>query len=110
MKLPLPRGPSNKTLVIPTFLFPSFPQPFPFTMFSTYLALAALPLTLVHGLTISNPTETVTSTGPITISWQTSSGDPSVFSIELINQSFNSQYAIANNVDSSLGSLSVTLP
>ncbi|KAK0435018.1 Ser-Thr-rich glycosyl-phosphatidyl-inositol-anchored membrane family-domain-containing protein [Armillaria borealis] len=79
-------------------------------MFSTYLALAALPLTLVHGLTISNPTETVTSTGPITISWQTSSGDPSVFSIELINQSFNSQYAIANNVDSSLGSLSLTFP
>ncbi|PBK70188.1 hypothetical protein ARMSODRAFT_866734, partial [Armillaria solidipes] len=67
-------------------------------------------LTLVHGLTISNPTETVTSTGPITISWQTSSGDPSVFSIELINQSFNNQYAIANNVDSSLGSLTLTLP
>ncbi len=79
-------------------------------MFSAYLALAALPLTLVHGLTISNPTETVTSTGPITITWQTSSGDPSVFSIELINQSFNNQYAIANNVDSSLGSLSLTLP
>ncbi|PBK92361.1 hypothetical protein ARMGADRAFT_1105122 [Armillaria gallica] len=79
-------------------------------MFSTYLTLTALPLTLVHGLTISNPTETVTSTGPITISWQTSSGDPSVFSIELINQSFNSQYTIANNVDSSLGSLSLTLP
>ncbi|KAK0435015.1 hypothetical protein EV421DRAFT_1661638, partial [Armillaria borealis] len=67
-------------------------------------------LTLVHGLTISNPIETVTSTGPITISWQTSSGDPTVFSIELINQSFNSQYAIANNVDSSIGSLSLTLP
>ncbi|PBK70192.1 hypothetical protein ARMSODRAFT_1018283 [Armillaria solidipes] len=46
-------------------------------MFSTYLALTALPLTLVHGLTISNPTETVTSTGPITILWQMSSGDPS---------------------------------
>ncbi|PBK79275.1 hypothetical protein ARMGADRAFT_858753, partial [Armillaria gallica] len=72
--------------------------------------LAALPLVLVHRLTISNPTETVTSMGPITIMWQTSSGDPSVFSIEPINQSFNSQYAITNNVDSSLGSLTLTLP
>ncbi|PBK92291.1 hypothetical protein ARMGADRAFT_1031170 [Armillaria gallica] len=44
-------------------------------MFSTYLALTVLPLTLVHGLTISNWTETVTSTGPISISWPTSS-DP----------------------------------
>ncbi|KAK0186155.1 hypothetical protein F5146DRAFT_1069529 [Armillaria mellea] len=65
-------------------------------MFSAYLALAALPLTLVHGLTISNPTETVTSTGS--------------HHHLLINQSFNNQYAIANNVDSSLGSLSLTLP
>jgi len=44
-----------------------------------------------------------------TVTWTTASGDPSVFTIELVSQQFN-PLAIANSVPSSLGTLTFELP
>ncbi|KAG7443755.1 uncharacterized protein BT62DRAFT_843127, partial [Guyanagaster necrorhizus] len=67
-------------------------------------------LPFVHALTVNNPNTTVSSAGPITVTWTMSAGDPDTFSIELINQGFNRQFAIANNVDADLQSITLSLP
>ncbi|KIP11768.1 hypothetical protein PHLGIDRAFT_33240 [Phlebiopsis gigantea 11061_1 CR5-6] len=72
-------------------------------------ALAAL-LPFAASLTITTPTN-LTSGGPATISWTTAAGDPSTWSFELVNTDvFHNSFAIANNVNPSLGSISMTLP
>ncbi|KAK0219449.1 hypothetical protein EDD85DRAFT_347684 [Armillaria nabsnona] len=73
-----------------------------------FVSLLVLPF--VHALTVNSPNTTVSSAGEITVSWTTSAGDPDTFSIELINQGFNRQFAIANNVDASLQSITLALP
>ncbi|KAK0227574.1 hypothetical protein IW262DRAFT_1264079 [Armillaria fumosa] len=78
-------------------------------MLSSIFALALLPLSALS-LTVNNPSTTVTSGGNITITWSTTASDPSTFHIELANTAFNSQFAIANNVNASAGSLTVELP
>ncbi|KAF8915167.1 hypothetical protein CPB85DRAFT_1180542, partial [Mucidula mucida] len=60
-------------------------------------------------LQVEDPTDTVRSSSSLTINWTSQSSDP-VFSIELINDSFNRQFAIANNVQPSLNTLTLTLP
>ncbi|KZT08587.1 uncharacterized protein LAESUDRAFT_723460 [Laetiporus sulphureus 93-53] len=51
------------------------------------------------------------SNGVVNISWVTASGDPSSVSFELTNPDiFHNSYAIATNIQSSLGFLSLTLP
>ncbi|KAF9035034.1 hypothetical protein BDZ89DRAFT_498254 [Hymenopellis radicata] len=75
-------------------------------------ALRLVALSLVASalaLQVEDPTETVRSSSPITINWTSQSSDPT-FSIELINESFNNQFAIANNVQASLNTLTLTLP
>lgn len=69
------------------------------------LALASSTL----ALQVDNFNETVRSSSPVTITWTSTAGDAH-FSIELINQSFNRQFAIANNVDPTLNTLTLTLP
>lgn len=76
-------------------------------MFSLAVALSLLTATL--GLQIEQPTEAVRSSSPITITWTSEPDDPP-FSIELVNDIFNNQFAIANNVQPSLGTLELTLP
>lgn len=46
------------------------------------------------------------------ITWTSSNldADPTAFSIELINQIFNSQFALANNVQTSQGTITFQLP
>ncbi|KAK0210007.1 hypothetical protein DFS33DRAFT_1252455 [Desarmillaria ectypa] len=78
-------------------------------MLSSIFALALLPLSALS-LTVNNPSTTVTSGGNLTITWSTTASDPSTFHIELANVAFNSQFAIANNVNASAGSLTVQLP
>ncbi|KAF8890101.1 hypothetical protein BD779DRAFT_1785146 [Infundibulicybe gibba] len=73
------------------------------------LSLLALVAPLVSALTINAPTDP-TSGGSVTITWTTTSGDPPIFSIELMNTAFNNAFAIANNVDVSLGTITLTLP
>jgi len=46
----------------------------------------------------------------ITIKWTTEASDPGTWSLELINDVFNRAYAIGNNLDPSLGSITITLP
>jgi len=73
------------------------------------LSLVTLILPLVHALQLATPTG-LTSGGQTTITWTTAAGDPDTFSIELLNQVFNNAYAIANNVATTLGSITLTLP
>ncbi|KIY48089.1 hypothetical protein FISHEDRAFT_74007 [Fistulina hepatica ATCC 64428] len=64
---------------------------------------------MASALTLNVPS-TVTSGGTVTITWTTTSGDPSTFSLYLINQSFNDNFGIANNVETSLGTITIALP
>ncbi|KIM64200.1 hypothetical protein SCLCIDRAFT_1213637 [Scleroderma citrinum Foug A] len=72
-----------------------------------FTALLALPL--VFALTI-NPLTEATTGGTVTITWSATSSDPAYFSIELVNPSFHNTFAIANNVETSLGQLTIQLP
>ncbi|THH09820.1 hypothetical protein EW146_g8565 [Bondarzewia mesenterica] len=77
-------------------------------MFNKLSVLVAL-VPFVAGLTLNVP-DNLSSGGPATISWTTASGDPSTFSIELLNTIFHNSFAIANNVQPSLGSITIQLP
>ncbi|KAJ6476468.1 hypothetical protein C8R47DRAFT_1141531 [Mycena vitilis] len=76
--------------------------------------LARFSLTLALGaasalaLTINAPT-TPTSGGTTSITWSSTSTDP-VFSIELNHPSFNSAFAIANNVNPADNNATVVIP
>ncbi|KAA1471462.1 hypothetical protein DENSPDRAFT_880505 [Dentipellis sp. KUC8613] len=63
----------------------------------------------VSALTLNTPSN-LHSGGPATISWTSSSGDPTVFSLELVNEAFHDTFAIANNVQLNSGSASLELP
>jgi hypothetical protein len=52
----------------------------------------------------------LTANAENTIQWASGPEDASSFSMELINQAFSTSYVIANNVQSSLASISVELP
>ncbi|KJA28332.1 hypothetical protein HYPSUDRAFT_33684 [Hypholoma sublateritium FD-334 SS-4] len=73
------------------------------------LSLVALVAPLVSGLVLQVP-QNPTSGGTVTISWTNQQGDPSTWSFELTNESFNNAFAVANNVDPSLNSITITLP
>jgi hypothetical protein len=77
-------------------------------MFSK-LALLALIAPLVSALTLHVPAE-VRSQQPVTITWDTASTDPAQFTIQLVNEAFNDQFAIANNVDPNTGRITITIP
>jgi hypothetical protein len=74
---------------------------------SVFLALVA---PLVSALTVSPPTRSVTSGGPMTFNWQVQQGDPSTFSVYLSNPAFNNVFGVANDVDASTGTLTITIP
>ncbi|TEB32445.1 hypothetical protein FA13DRAFT_254325 [Coprinellus micaceus] len=77
-------------------------------MFSK-LALLALITPLISALTLHIPAE-VRSQQTVTITWDTAPTDPPQFTIQLVNEAFNDQFAIRNNVDPNLGSVTITLP
>ncbi|KII93096.1 hypothetical protein PLICRDRAFT_35273 [Plicaturopsis crispa FD-325 SS-3] len=93
-------------------LLSSNPLPLPLykppKMFCKLSALVAL-VPLVSALTLSTP-ENLTSGGPATITWTNESGDPSTFSLELVNTVFHDTFAIANNVVPASGSITINLP
>jgi len=68
----------------------------------------ALVAPLVSALTLGTPSN-VTSGGQITITWTAVPSDIE-FTLELANLVFRDQIAIANNVDPSIGSLTVQCP
>jgi hypothetical protein len=69
----------------------------------------ALVLPAVSALTI-NALVGATTGNPATITWSASTTDPAYFSIELVNPSFDDTFAIANNVQTALGTITITLP
>ncbi|KAH9996502.1 hypothetical protein BJV77DRAFT_987404 [Russula vinacea] len=56
-------------------------------------------------ITSNNPT----SGGSVTITWTPDSTDPTTFSLVLANVNFHNTFAIGNNIQTSSGSLTVTL-
>ena len=60
------------------------------------------------GLTVT--TTNPTSGGSITFTWTADSTDPSTCDFVLANTNFHNTFAIANNVQTSSGSLTVTIP
>ncbi|KIM35610.1 hypothetical protein M413DRAFT_20729 [Hebeloma cylindrosporum] len=77
-------------------------------MFSKLCALA-LVAPLASALILSIP-EAPTSGGQMTIKWTNEPNDPETWSFELINTAFNNAFAIANNVNPSASSLTLTIP
>ena len=77
--------------------------------FSLVFSALALAAPLVSALTVTTPTDW-TNAGSVTVTWTAAAGDPQTFDVELINQQFNSQFALANNVQTSDGTISLTLP
>ncbi|KIJ06559.1 hypothetical protein PAXINDRAFT_88644, partial [Paxillus involutus ATCC 200175] len=69
----------------------------------------ALALPLVSAMTVGTPVGAITGS-PVTLTWAGNSSDPAYFTFELTNPLFNYDFAIANNVQTSEGSLSLTLP
>ncbi|KAF8838682.1 hypothetical protein BDN67DRAFT_971150 [Paxillus ammoniavirescens] len=79
-------------------------------MFAKLTALAlALALPFVSAMTVDAPVGAITGS-PVTLTWAGNGSDPSYFTFELSNPLFNYAYAIANNVATSEGSTSLTLP
>lgn len=74
------------------------------------LALLVAAAKAVTAITFNTPTNVV-SGETITISWTSTSTDPSVFSIELVNAPLlGNEIAIANNVQTSSGSAQASIP
>ncbi|KAH7914560.1 hypothetical protein BJ138DRAFT_1143707 [Hygrophoropsis aurantiaca] len=77
-------------------------------MFAKLSALA-LVLPLVSAITLNAPTG-LTTGGEATVTWTTASGDSPYFTLELVNTIFNNEFAISNNVQTSLGTLTFEMP
>ncbi|KAN0135629.1 hypothetical protein V8E53_006520 [Lactarius tabidus] len=77
-------------------------------MHSAFSIIFFLPL--VSALTFGSIPSNLTSGGPAVFTWTPDSSDPTTFSLELINTAFNNAFAIGNNIQTSDGTISVTLP
>ena len=67
-------------------------------------------LPLVSAVTFGSIPSNLTSGGPATFTWTGDTSDPSTFSLELVNAAFNNAFAVGNNIPTSDGTISVTLP
>ncbi|KAF8481015.1 hypothetical protein DFH94DRAFT_438382 [Russula ochroleuca] len=74
--------------------------------FSLVLFFLPLASALSNLVISSNPT----SGGSVTITWSGDSTDPATFSMVLANSNFHNTFAIGNNIQTSAGTLTVTLP
>ncbi|KAJ7914715.1 hypothetical protein B0H13DRAFT_1872715 [Mycena leptocephala] len=101
---------------LPDILSPPTPPSTYSTMF-TKICLALALASSAIALSINTPTNP-TSGGTTSITWSSTSSDPSslihlirsVFSIELNHPSFNNALAIANNVDPANNNVTLTIP
>ncbi|THH33168.1 hypothetical protein EUX98_g1023 [Antrodiella citrinella] len=79
-------------------------------MLALYSAVALLASYASATIVISTPTN-ANSSEPLTVTWTSSSGDPSSFSLELSNpQLFNQQFAVGNNLGTSVGTFTFQMP
>ncbi|KAJ6576911.1 hypothetical protein DFH09DRAFT_1148761 [Mycena vulgaris] len=77
-------------------------------MFTKVCLTLALGVSAALSLSVNAPSS-VTSGGQTTITWSSTSSDPT-FSIELVHPSFNNAFAIANSVDPTINTLTLTIP
>jgi len=75
----------------------------------TKLGLFALLAPLVAGLTLQAPSNPQ-SGKDVTLTWTTSSGDPSTWTFYLTNPLFNDKFAVANNINAAAGTITFELP
>lgn len=66
-------------------------------------------LPLISALQLAIP-QNPASGGSVNISWTPADGDPTTFSLELVNEVFHNSFAIGNNIPTNTGQLTVTLP
>ncbi|XP_006453871.1 hypothetical protein AGABI2DRAFT_189218 [Agaricus bisporus var. bisporus H97] len=78
-------------------------------MFSK-LCLLAIVTPLIAALTLEGPTGPVTTSSPITLNWTSDATDPGTFSLSMVNENFHDTFAIANNVQTNAGTITLTLP
>ncbi|KAG2107026.1 uncharacterized protein F5147DRAFT_637111 [Suillus discolor] len=78
-------------------------------MFARIAALATFAIPLVSALTLNTPTA-VSVGGLVNVTWEATTSDPSSFSLYMVNTIFHNTFAIGNNVQSSAGILTLTLP
>ncbi|KAH7886435.1 hypothetical protein F5I97DRAFT_1830185 [Phlebopus sp. FC_14] len=78
-------------------------------MFAKLVSTLALALPLVSALTVNTPNGATTG-GTVTLAWTATSTDPAYFTFELVNTAFHNTFAIANNVQASLGTITIQLP
>ncbi|CCM03659.1 uncharacterized protein FIBRA_05803 [Fibroporia radiculosa] len=119
------QGPANENATFrplvrrcPVFLSPSFPRlssirrpPPSFKMFAKISALATLAAfasAATAQITLQTPTNWQSGTSA-NISW-TATDSASLFSLELVNSVFHNAFAIAGNIQPSLGFLSFEMP
>src|SRR6267154_3441593 len=83
----------------------------------TVLFLTFFPPSVLFFLTLASAmsnlqvtSQNTSSGGSATITWSQDSSDPSVFSLELANNNFHNTFALANNVQTSSGQVTVTIP
>ncbi|CAE6454868.1 unnamed protein product [Rhizoctonia solani] len=79
----------------------------------TIAALTLSALSAVSAITITKPDSSGWKNGTVTVDWTSASGDPSVFTIQLRDTNTPSvinPMAIANNVQTALGTTSFELP
>jgi len=78
-------------------------------MFTFSLSFVGIFASLAYGLTINTPNNWKGNTTNV-VTWTSTSSDPTIFTIELVNTQFNPSIGVANNVQTSLGSVGVPLP
>lgn len=72
-------------------------------------ALATFAIPLVSALTLNTPTGVAVG-GLVNVTWEATTSDPSSFSLYMVNTIFHNTFAIGNNVQSSAGIITLTLP
>ncbi|KAI0095237.1 hypothetical protein BDY19DRAFT_76157 [Irpex rosettiformis] len=73
------------------------------------IATVALLSSVANAITFTTPTD-LHSASEATITWTTDASDPSTWSLFLVNTIFHNNFAIANPVNNSAGTLTLTLP
>ncbi|KAJ7485505.1 hypothetical protein FB451DRAFT_58681 [Mycena latifolia] len=79
-------------------------------MFDIITATLVMAATSVLSLTVNTPIGEVHPAQSLTITWESTPTDSATFDIELFKPSFIIPLALASNVDTSTGEITVTLP
>lgn len=74
------------------------------------LAYTCAMVPLATSFILDTPAGTITSGEEVTITFTKQPGDPKTFSLELVNNDLDSAFAIANDVSTSAGEITIALP